>query len=127
MTYFVSRMKNNFLHISIAVLLVVLLALLVDPFMLWMPPMAAMGALVVAAALLCLWGGFVMYENVTDERESLHRMHADRYAYLAGIGVLTLALVVQGFAHHVDPWVAFTLAAMVIIKLAARLYADTYR
>ena len=117
-------MKNKYLHILTATILVVLLALLVDPFMLWMPPMAAMAALLLAAVLLCAWAGFVMFEGALDEREALHRMHAGRFAYLSGIGVLTLALVVQGLSHHIDVWVAFALAAMVVTKLGARLYTQ---
>lgn len=120
-------MKNNTFHSIIALALVVLLVLLTDPFMPWMPPMAAMGALLLAAALLCIWFGFVIYEQVTDEREAVHRMRAGRAAYLSGIAVLTVALVSQGLAHTIDPWIAGALAAMVIAKLATRLHADRYQ
>ena len=120
-------MKNNLFHIVTAGILVLFLVLLVDPFMLWMPPMAAMGVLLSTAVLLCIWAGFIMYEKVADERESLHRMHAGRFAYLAGIAILTLALVVQGFSHHIDPWIALTLGVMVIVKLGARMFTEIYR
>lgn len=121
-------MKNNILHIAVAAVLVVLLGALTDPFMLWMPPQAAMGSLVLAAALACAWAGFVMLEKKGDEREMLHRMHADRFAYLLGIGMLTLALVWQGFmGHHVDVWVAAALGVMVVGKLLARIWAGLAR
>lgn len=121
-------MKSNTLQIGFALILVGLLVLLSDPFMLWMPPMVAMVALLSLAVLMCAWLGFVMKEQAQDEREALNRMHAGRVAYLSGAGVLTLALVVQGFVeHHIDPWIAGALGAMVLAKLAARAYFDTYR
>lgn len=118
-------MKNNLLHICVAVLLVALLFVLTDPFMYWMPPMAAMVALVSVAVLLLVWAGFVMYESADDEREAMLRMNAGRVAYLAGIAVLTAGLLVQGFTHDIDPWIAGALAVMVVSKLGARLFYDS--
>lgn len=120
-------MANKIFHVGTAAVLVVLLGLLTDPFMLWMPEPAQMAVLVGAAVLACVWAGFVMYERARDERELAHTMHAGRAAYLSGIAVLTLALVFQGFAHRIDPWIAGALAVMVVSKLAARLYSDRYR
>lgn len=114
----------HIMHIVVAVLIVVLLALLTDPFMYWMPPMGWMATLVAAFVLLIVWSGFVMREKARDEREAQHVMHAGRVAYLAGIAVLTTALVVQGFQHTVDPWICAALAGMVLAKLVARAYLD---
>lgn len=125
--YFVFHMANKLFHIGTAAVLVALLILLSDPFMLWMPAQAQTAALLGAAILACLWAGFVMYEHANDEREALHKMHAGRAAYLSGIAILTLALIFQGLAHNIDPWVSAALAAMVISKLAARLYLEHYR
>ncbi|MCR4333701.1 MAG: hypothetical protein NUV60_01610 [Patescibacteria group bacterium] len=119
-------MANKLSYISTAAVLVVLLILLSDPFMLWMPAKAQMIALLAAAALACLWAGFVLYERSSDEREALHTMHAGRVAYLSGITVLTIALIAQGLAHAIDPWISIALGVMVISKLAARLYAERY-
>ena len=115
---------RTLLHVTTAIALVVLLGLLVDPFMLWMPDMAAMTVLIIVAALLCVWIGLVIREHGGDERSVAHRMHAGRIAYLLGIGVLTAGLVVQGFTYNIDPWIALTLATMVLSKLAVHLYAD---
>lgn len=120
-------MKNNTIQIVTVVVFVILLGLLSDPFMLFMPPMAAMIALLCSVLLLCVWSGFILYEKVTDEREIMHRMYAGRIAYLSGLGVLTLALLVQGLAHDIDPWVAGTLAVMVVSKLAAHIYFDRFK
>ena len=120
-------MKNKLLYIGTAVFLLGLLTLLSDPFMLWMPAEAQMVALLAAAVLVAVWAGFVMYEKADDEREALHTMHAGRVAYLSGIAVLTLALVFEGFAHAIDPWISLALGVMVVSKLGARLYSERYR
>lgn len=120
-------MKNNLVAIAAAAVFVVLLGLLTDPFMLWMPPPAQMTVLLCAAALACVLVGFVLYERSRDEREAAHAMFAGRVAYLSGIASLTLALVVQGLSHHIDQWVPISLGIMVLAKLGARLYSERYR
>ena len=120
-------MKNKTMHLSIAGLLGICLMLLSDPFMVWMPMGAQMAALLGAAVLLAVWTGFVMYERAPDERDAIHRMNAGRMAYLSGIVLLTIALVTQGLAHHIDPWVSLTLATMVAVKILARFYSDRFQ
>lgn len=120
-------MKNNIFQIVTALALLALLLLLTDPFMLFMPDMLGMAILLSATALLCIWAGFIMREKAHDERENIHRMNAGRVAYLLGIAVLTIGLVVQGIAHEIDPWVAAALAVMVTGKVAAHLYAQRYK
>ena len=118
--------KNKSIHLITATVLIILLTLLSDPFMLWMPGIAQMMILLGAAILACVWAGFVMYERISDERDFIHRMNAGRMAYLSGIAVLTIALVVQGFQHNIDPWISFSLGVMVIVKLGSRFYSDKY-
>lgn len=122
-------MKNNYVHIFLALVLSGLLLMLTDPFMFWMPPMYAMTALFIAVVSLGIWTGFIMKEEALDEREAQHRMHSGRVAYLAGLFMLTAGLIAQGFgpAHHVDPWIAAALWIMVVSKLAARLYFEKYK
>ncbi len=115
------------MQISIAGLLILCLTLLSDPFMVWMPMGAQMAALLGAAVLLAVWAGFVMYERAPDEREAVHRMNAGRMAYLSGIVLLTVALVTEGLAHHIDPWISLTLATMVVVKLLSRFYSDRFQ
>ncbi len=117
-------MKNNTPQFILAGVLVVLLFLLSDPVMLWMPPEAVSIVLLALAVLMTLWAGFVMKETRGDEREVYHRMNAGRIAYLAGLAVLMIALVVQGLGGAVDIWIAITLAVMVLSKLGARLYLE---
>jgi hypothetical protein len=120
-------MENKTIQLIVASAVIVFLGLLTDPFMLWMPPIAGMALLLCATVLLCVWGGFVMKEKAHDEREVVHRMYAGRTAYLLGIAVLTVALVVQGLAHHIDPWIALALGVMVIAKLGSHFYSDKYQ
>ena len=115
---------NTAIQVAILALLVTLLFTLTDPFMYWMPTMLQMGTLTVAAALLVVFAGFVIRENAGDERETLHRMHAGRAAFLSGIAVLTIALLYQGFRHEIDFWIPLALGAMVFAKLIARWHSD---
>lgn len=118
-------MKNKF-PLILALALVALLATLLDPFMLLMPSMATMLVLVALAVLILAWMGFVLKEGAGDEREALHRMHAGRAAYLAGLAVLTAALLYQGFTHALDPWVVAALAAMILVKVFSRSYLESH-
>lgn len=120
-------MKSNLINIFLAVVLVVLLVLLTDPFMFFMPSMVAMTVLFIAVVIIGVWTGFIVREEARDEREAINRMHSGRVAYLSGLAILTLALIVQGFQHHVDPWVAAALGVMVVSKMLARFYFDTYK
>lgn len=86
-----------------------------------------MGALLGATVLLAIWAGFVMYERAPDEREAIHRMNAGRIAYLSGIVLLTVALVTQGLAHEIDPWISLTLGTMVLVKLISRFYSERFQ
>ena len=118
-------MQNKPAQIVAVILLVVFLGLLSDPFMVLMPPPVAMAVLVLAAALSAAFAGLVVAERPGDEREDAHRAAAGRAAYLAGIVVLALGLLIEGFsAHHVDPWLLGALAAMIVAKVLARLRLD---
>ncbi len=119
-------MQNNYAPLTTGFALVVLLVLLTDPFMLWMPAPAQMAVLLGAVVLAIIWAGFVMRERAHDERDALHARHAGRVAYLSGLGVLTLGLIYQGLAHAIDPWIVVALGVMVIAKLATRFYLDHY-
>ena len=117
---------NNILSFVILALLALILFTLVDPFMYWMPSVVQMGALTIAAVLLVAWVAFVLREGSGDEREVQLRAHAGRAAYLSGVTVLAVALVFQGLAHTIDPWIPVALIAMVAAKLAVRLYGDSH-
>ena len=117
-------MNKKYLHILVAVVLAFFLLTLADLVPFWMPMMGEMMVLLLVVILLLVWAGFVMQETAHDEREVLLKMKSGRVAYLSGLGVLMLALVMQGIQHAIDPWIAVTLAVMVITKLVTRLYEE---
>ncbi|MDE2079042.1 MAG: hypothetical protein KGI73_01505 [Patescibacteria group bacterium] len=118
---------NTFAEYLIALALVILLGLLSNPFMLWMPTPTQMVVVLVAAILAVVYGGFVLKEQTGDERETLHRMLAGRAAFLTAMATLTLALIYQGLTHAIDPWIPLALALTILAKLAARAWANHYR
>jgi len=120
-------MKNKIIHVGIAGGLVALLIILSNQFMIWMPDPTLMVVLLAVTFLIVVWMGFVIYESAGDEREQTHTLFAGRVAYLSGVAVLTVALVVQGLHHDIDPWVLLALGIMVVSKLFARFYSDTYQ
>lgn len=117
-------MPKDYLHVSVAVALTFFLLVLADLVPFWMPMMEQMIALLIVVVLLITWAGFVMQESTQDEREVVLKMKSGRVAYLSGLAVLMLALIVQGFAHAIDPWIACALAVMVVSKLLTRLYLE---
>lgn len=121
-------MKNKILHIVLVFFLVILLFLLTDYFMWWMPQAIVMITLLAVTVLICLWSGFVIMERGGDERETLHKMNAGRVAYLAGLAILTIALIVQTLTlKSIDIWIALTLGVMIVSKLGARIYFDLHK
>jgi hypothetical protein len=117
-------MNKNHLHIIVAVVLAFFLLTLADLIPFWMPMMWEMIALLIVSLLMLVWVGFVMKETAHDEREVLLKMKSGRIAYLSGLGVLMLALILQGFQHTIDPWIAIALAVMVLAKLFTRLHEE---
>lgn len=119
-------MKNDDLKEMLAGLgLVVLLLALLNPFEFYMPSKTAMTLLAGVAILALLFASFVWKETADDERESFHRLLASRTAFLAGAAILLLGIVIQTFAHNLDPWLVLALGAAVIAKLTARAYSRT--
>ena len=118
-------MTNGPLSLIVALVLLVLLAALTDPFMVLMPAPLVTACLVAAAAFAALFSGLVLHEGARDEREEAHRAISGRAGYLAGIALTTLGILYQGFVDtHVDMWLAATLAVMVVVKLAIRAISD---
>lgn len=118
-------MQNNVAESIIALVLAVLLVFLVNPLDLFMPSMMQMLVVTLAGLLFLLFAGFVWREQAEDEREELHRFLAARFAYLVGTGILMLAVLVQSFAHMLDPWLIAALIGMLIAKVAGRMYAKS--
>jgi hypothetical protein len=80
--------------------------------------------LAIALGLFAVFASFILRESIADERDALHRTLAGRNAFLAGAGVLTLAIVMQGYTHSVDPWLVVTLVVMIMVKILTRIWSD---
>jgi|JI10StandDraft_1071094.scaffolds.fasta_scaffold253479_2 hypothetical protein len=117
-------MHKSFLFTTLALVITFFLLALADFIPFWMPMMGEMVALVMVTVLLLIWAGLIVSETANDEREVNIKSQSGRVAYVAGMLVLMLALVLQGLAHAIDPWIPVVLAVMVSTKLLARLYLD---
>lgn len=117
-------MKNNLKETIVTVALIAVAILLLNPFHFWMPDMMVMSMLAITLALFGIFASFILRERSVDEREDQHKSLAGRNAFLAGSGILTLGIVLQGYTHTVDPWLVFTLIGMVAVKLVTRHWSD---
>lgn len=109
-------MKNE---IIIPTVVIVLAIAFLDPFMVLMPSMMVYTLLAVLLILFSVFALFILKERALDEREELHRATADRFAYIAGSGVLVLGIVYQVLVvHHVDELLVLALVAMTVAKFA---------
>ena len=119
--------KDTQNEIIVAVILIILILLFLNPFGFFMPDMLVYMMIAGVVVLFALFAGFVWKEKVRDEREQLHKMIAGRLAYLAGVGVLVLGIAVQGFTMaHVDPWLLFALLAMILGKIFGFFYSRSH-
>jgi len=117
-------MKNNLKETVVTVSLIGLAVLLLNPFHFWMPDLVVMCMLAITLGFFALFASFVLRENTFDEREEKHRALAGRNAFLVGAGLLTFGIVVQGYTHTVDPWLVLALVAMIVAKIATRMWSD---
>jgi cobalamin synthase len=119
---------NNFGDIIAGLIFAALFVALANPLHFWMPTPVTMLILLIACIVAAVYAGFIMREQREDEREELHRMLADRAGFLGGIGVLTIALVCEGFLlGRIDAWIPLTIAAMIFIKVIVRVRANRRR
>ncbi len=119
-------MKNNqFLSETIiSVVLIVLLVLFLNPFNFLMPPPFLSMIVVVLIAIFGMFIAVVWKEQVSDEREGLHRMIAGRFAFLVGSSILVVGIIVQALHHISDPWLIYALVGMLIAKIGGMLYGQ---
>lgn len=117
-------MKNNVIEKVVAGALILIAVLLLNPFEFWMPDMMVLGMLAGALVLFGLFASFILREDSQDERDDYHKTLAGRNAFLAGSAVLILGIVIQGYAHAVDPWLVVALTAMLVVKIVTRIWSD---
>ncbi len=117
-------MNKSILHSVVAVVIGFLLVVIADLVPFWMPMMGELVVLVCVTVLLLVWASFVLSETAVDEREVYLKMQSGRVAYVAGLAVLLVALIMQTINHTIDPWIPVALAVMVLAKQFTRMYLE---
>ncbi len=116
-------MLSNLGEIVVSLAFIVLLALKLDPLDLLMPNKVQMSILALLVAAAGLYAGILFRQKARDEREALHLYRASRFAYVAGVALLVLAIVVQSFQGGTDRWLFYILAGMVLVKLVILIWS----
>lgn len=108
----------------IAIILIVLLALFLNPFKFLMPPPFLSMLIIFLIAVFGIFVAIIWKEHPRDEREHFHRMLAGRYAFLAGSTILVIGIILQSLQHHIDRWLIFALVGMILAKLIGLGYSQ---
>jgi hypothetical protein len=108
----------------IAIILIILLVLFLNPFHLLMPPPFLSMLIIFLIVVFGIFIAIIWKENARDERERLHRMLAGRYAFLAGSTILVIGIILQSLQHHIDHWLIFALVVMILVKLIGLGYSQ---
>ena len=119
-------MKNNeLIEVVLVGILVVLSTTLLNPFHTWMPDMMHVTVLASTLAAFGVLAAFIVREQVRDEREIAHRSLSGRIGFLVGAAILVIAILYQQIVHDMlDPWLVYAFMAMVVTKVAVRIYSD---
>jgi hypothetical protein len=88
-----------------------------EPFGIIMPSTAQMTAAGVLLALLVITVGVLWRENPRDERENEIYSSRARIAYLLGLSVGSVGIVIGAFTHHIDWWLVAVIGSMLAAKL----------
>lgn len=114
-------LRSEFL---VGVLLLVLLLLLLDPFMYWMPHGTVPVILGLVLVVCALFVGLLWRDRASDEREEQHARIAGRIGYAAGVLVLVIGCTYQTLTNMIDPWLYAALVVMVLGKVLGRVYVE---
>lgn len=118
-------MPNSFLsEIIFGSGAIALMIFLLNPLNIWMPNEMVMMVSIGLLILLSLFTHFIWKENSHDEREQLHRYIVNRYAYIVGCAILTLAVIWESYHHSLDPWLVTALGSMILAKVVGSLIAQ---
>lgn len=117
-------MKNNLKETLVTGALIVIALLLLNPFHFWMPDMMVASMLAAILVLFAIFASFILREKAVDERDNQHKAFAGRNAFLVGSATLILGIIIEGYSHAVDEWLVISLIAMIIAKIATRMWSD---
>ena len=117
-------LQKNIYEKGAGCILIVLLALIFNPFHFWMPSMMVLMILGLILVVFGIFSVYLLQEKTVDEREDHHKMISGRFAFLAGSAVLIIAVIVQEIYGHIDVWVVVALVVMILVKIITRIYSD---
>ena len=120
-------MKHLLQDIVLGLILIVVAVFVLNPGDVTMSDSMSMALETSLVGLFAFFLAAVWRERVSDERDELHRMLADRIGYLAGAGFIIFGILVQFKHHDVDKWLVGALVAMVLAKIGARVYTHLKR
>lgn len=109
----------------VAIILIILLLILANPFQLFMNDILIMMFVLALAATFGIFASLIWREKARDEREQLHSYLAGRVAFLSGAAVLLIAIIIQSLSHSLDYWVALAFGVMIVAKAFGLIYAKT--
>jgi len=116
-------MKNEFLNEILIGLIVLVLAIgTLNPFGIWMPNEVEMLVYFLVVIVFGIFAVFVWREKARDEREEQMRMKVGRLSWIFGTSIIIFGVLVQAFAHSVDPWLIYALIGLLSSKLVAQVY-----
>ncbi len=107
----------------IAIVIALIAIIFLNPGHLTMPESVVSMLTVGIIVAFFIFAGFVFREKTMDEREAAHLLRAGRFAYLSGMGVLVVAIIVQATQHEIDIWLVLSLCVMLLAKISSRIYS----
>jgi hypothetical protein len=116
-------LRENLSEIATVIAFLIILVLFLNPFGFWMPEPLTYMMIVAVVVVFALFAGLVLKNSTRDEREAAHQMKAGRIGYLSGVGVLVLAIAIEGVVlKEVDSWLVIALAVMVLARICTAWY-----
>lgn len=120
-------MKQTFAQeIIVSLIFVILIVFLLNPFHAWMSPSVLMAGNAILFIVFVLFAGLIWREKGRDERETVHIMRAGRFAFISGVAILTIGIIVTSIQHQPNMWIALSLGIMILAKITGLVYSKLY-
>lgn len=107
---------------SIGIILLGILAIFLNPSHLFMPDTVNTMLMLSLIIGFLLFVALIWREQASDERDNLHIQKSGRLSFFVGATILVMGIVYQAIHHDIDPWLLYSLSAMVVTKLASRVF-----
>lgn len=111
-------------EITTTIILLTILFLFLRPSRLFMPDSLELMLTLFFLIFYMIFASLFWKERSKDERENLHMLNAGRLSFLIGSSVLAVGIFSQSLMHEVDPWLVYTLIAMLLTKTVSRIYSQ---